>query len=105
MNCYICGVGGETSALRPYGKDGQPICFPCMKAEPERECEAEKQFSGRIEENGSVVGAMVAGLKYSKADTTLKEQQCPGCRGLKQISGVDCALCDGRGTVWVEVPV
>lgn len=34
-----------------------------------------------------------------------QEQQCPGCRGLKQISGVDCALCEGAGTVWVEVPV
>ena len=43
--------------------------------------------------------------KFKRKPENLIEKQCPGCRGLKQISGVDCALCEGAGFVWVEVPV
>ena len=36
-----CSDCGEVEELRPYGKDGAWVCFPCgMKDEPE----AEKQF-------------------------------------------------------------
>jgi hypothetical protein len=45
IKCYICGVSKD---LRPYGEGGKPICFPCMKATPEREREAEKMFESLI---------------------------------------------------------
>ncbi len=33
--CHYCGPTG--AGLRPYGPGGSLICFPCMKATPERE--------------------------------------------------------------------
>ena len=42
MKCYLCGTSDD---LRPHGERGQPICFDCMKASPEREAEATKQFA------------------------------------------------------------
>ena len=40
-----CSVCESTKAeLRPYGVGGAPICFDCMKARPERENEAKRQF-------------------------------------------------------------
>lgn len=40
--CCVCGLQDD---CRPYGKDGTAICFPCMKATPEREAEAQKQLA------------------------------------------------------------
>ena len=40
--CYYCGTSDD---LRPYGPGGAPLCFPCMKADPAREEEAERQFT------------------------------------------------------------
>ncbi len=49
--CMYCNKGKEeVEELRPYGKDGQPVCFPCMKADPEREKEAEHQYMEAIKD-------------------------------------------------------
>lgn len=42
---YGCGA---TTDLRPYGPGGAPICFPCMKATPERERQAEANFGAQL---------------------------------------------------------
>ena len=44
--CHYCGTTEEE--LRPYGPGGDPLCFACMTAEPEREKEAGKMFEGHI---------------------------------------------------------
>ena len=44
MFCCYCSKPGD---LRPYGPKGAPICFDCMKATPEREEEATRQFLGK----------------------------------------------------------
>lgn len=41
--CYVCRR--DDVELRLYGKDGQPICFPCMKGDPEREREAHSRMA------------------------------------------------------------
>ena len=48
MICYLCQTPQET---RPYGENGQDICFPCMKASPEREATAQKNFSALLGAN------------------------------------------------------
>lgn len=49
-----CFYHGATDAeLRPYGPGGAPICFPCMKADSERERAAGAVF-------GAVLGAAEA---------------------------------------------
>lgn len=50
--CYVCQ---EKKDVRPYGKDGQLICFPCMKASPERETEAENQFAALLARGDIVI--------------------------------------------------
>lgn len=40
--CYVCS--STTEELRPYGLNGQDICYHCMMACPERQAEAEHQF-------------------------------------------------------------
>lgn len=53
--CYVChrnegdpdGTGHELD-VRPYGVNGAWICFPCMKDDPEREAEAQRQFSAQF---------------------------------------------------------
>lgn len=45
--CHLCGAGDRE--LRPYGPGGSPICYPCATGTPEREREAEMQFSKRFE--------------------------------------------------------
>ena len=44
--CIYCR---KKEDLRPYGPDGAPICFDCMKASPEREAEAERQLRKRLD--------------------------------------------------------
>lgn len=46
MKCYYCDKEND---LRPYGPNGSPICFSCMKVSPEREKEAEYYFSKVLE--------------------------------------------------------
>lgn len=54
--CYLCHKAEET---RPYGDGGQPICFPCMKASPEREAVAERNFAALLNANGALSGGAV----------------------------------------------
>ena len=49
--CYICK---RIEDVRPYGKGGRSICFKCMKATPEREREAERQFGARLQQAGRI---------------------------------------------------
>lgn len=51
MNCCHCPA---TSDLRPYGPKGAMICFDCMKASPEREDEAKRQFGAQLNASGPV---------------------------------------------------
>ncbi len=44
--CYYCRT--TEMVLRPYGPGGAPICFPCMKSDPEREREAERNFGALL---------------------------------------------------------
>lgn len=44
--CYVCKQPGD---LCPYGERGQTICFACMKASPEREAEAKRQFGAHLD--------------------------------------------------------
>jgi hypothetical protein len=46
MKCHYCGTTDDT---RPYGPGGSSICFPCMKADPEREKTAEQSFVAQVE--------------------------------------------------------
>lgn len=50
--CCYCGTSRD---LRPYGPGGAPLCFGCMKATPEREAEAKRQFGGMLDREGVVV--------------------------------------------------
>lgn len=43
--CEFCH---EPKELRPYGPNGERICFECMKATPERERAAEQRFAGML---------------------------------------------------------
>jgi hypothetical protein len=54
--CYVCKRTDRE--LRPYGKGGKPICHPCMKADPEREREANRQMDRAF---GRVAGVPVIG--------------------------------------------
>lgn len=46
MTCYYCGTSEQ---LRPYGPGGAPLCFDCMKADPEREVKATQAFDALVE--------------------------------------------------------
>jgi len=54
--CHYCGT---TEQLRPYGPGGAPLCFPCMKATPERDKAAGDAFGAIINANEAIspVGA------------------------------------------------
>lgn len=55
--CYICESVDEE--LRPYGAGGQPICFKCMTATPERESEAKKNFLALLDANAAAGSGIV----------------------------------------------
>lgn len=44
--CHYCGT---PDGLRPYGPGGAPICFGCMKADPEREAAAGRNFETQLD--------------------------------------------------------
>lgn len=56
--CCYCGT--TESDLRPYGPGGRPVCFPCMKAKPEREAQAHKAL-------GALIGAAEAASPHGVA--------------------------------------
>ena len=65
QECYVCKECFPLSALRPYGEDGQDICFGCVASSPAREREAQKQFLkeyNRLEESGCIVVTSDGGL-------------------------------------------
>jgi hypothetical protein len=59
LTFYVCNSSEKET--RPYGKDGQDICYPCMKADPEKEAEAKVQFELQLHANeaASPVGAAI----------------------------------------------
>ena len=60
--CYYCNTPEMSrNHLRPYGPNGALICFDCMKADPKREAEAERQFGAMLEHAG-IVGDEVVTL-------------------------------------------
>ncbi len=58
--CHYCETN---SGLRPYGPGGAPICFPCMKASPEREQAAMGAFGALLDaaDGMSEIGAVRIG--------------------------------------------
>ena len=58
--CHYCGTA---DGLRPYGPGGTPICFPCMKAAPDRERAAEAAYGALLDANEAIssTGAVVIG--------------------------------------------
>lgn len=44
--CYVCKSTEEE--LRPYGLNGQWICFDCMMGDPERQAESARQFENQM---------------------------------------------------------
>jgi hypothetical protein len=55
--CCYCGT--TEADLRPYGPKGAWLCFPCMKATPEREREAEANFGALLDAAAAVGGNVV----------------------------------------------
>lgn len=51
-SCCYCQQAFELSALRPFGIDGALTCFPCMKADAEREKLAGQTFLREISKPG-----------------------------------------------------
>lgn len=54
--CIWCGTEKD---LRPYGPNGAPICFPCMKDDPSREQEARRQLFKALDEAAKVTGCVL----------------------------------------------
>jgi hypothetical protein len=57
VECYLCHKAEEDDPeveIRYYGPKGAPICFDCMIASPEREKEAQRQFSAQLDACGPV---------------------------------------------------
>lgn len=44
-----CDLCAKIAELRPYGPNGEKICFDCMTATPEMEEAARQQFQKRID--------------------------------------------------------
>jgi hypothetical protein len=79
--CYICnraGTSDYTVELRPYGRDGQPICFQCMDADPALTAEAERQFTKAISMGGVIVLGDGAPRPATLEETRLVETVLPG---------------------------
>lgn len=45
--CHYCGTTHDE--LRPYGPGGAWLCYPCMKATPEREAQAHRAFGALLD--------------------------------------------------------
>jgi hypothetical protein len=54
VKCHYCDSSDD---LRPYGPNGAPICFRCMKASPDREAAAVSMFAAQLEAAGPVAVA------------------------------------------------
>lgn len=58
--CHYCGPTDRE--LRPYGPGMSMICFPCMKATPEREAAAQGVY-GALLEATSTIGLTAIGTE------------------------------------------
>jgi hypothetical protein len=56
--CHYCGT---TEELRPYGPGGADICFPCMKATPEREATASGAFGALLDAAAAISPIVMIG--------------------------------------------
>ena len=74
-SCYVCGKA-EPEELRPYGKDGQIICYDCMIADPEREAEAKRQIDKRFDaiDGPVVIGENDGPISIGEAMRRMKER-------------------------------
>lgn len=54
-DCCYCHKMPPEVELRPYGPNGAWLCHPCMKANPEREAEAKRQFGQQCDGAGGIV--------------------------------------------------
>jgi hypothetical protein len=45
----ICETCGDDTETRPYGEDGEDICFDCMTATEESRATAREIFKARVE--------------------------------------------------------
>ena len=43
-----CDLCGENRELRPYGPQGENICYPCATSTPELKAAAERAFGARL---------------------------------------------------------
>jgi hypothetical protein len=56
--CHYCST--TIRELRPYGPGGSMICFPCMKADSERERSVEEAFYALLQANAVIGNGVVA---------------------------------------------
>lgn len=54
--CHYCGSTDEE--LRPYGPGGEPLCFPCMMADPEREAAAGRAYMAQLDAAEAIGGGV-----------------------------------------------
>ena len=56
-----CYCGATAGLLRPYGPGGARVCYPCVRAAPEREAEAGAAFGALLDANAAMspTGAVV----------------------------------------------
>lgn len=48
MKEACCYCGSSDKELRPYGPNGSPLCFPCMKSDKTIEASAREIFIGQL---------------------------------------------------------
>jgi hypothetical protein len=55
--CYVCKRedGADDREIRPYGEDGQDICFGCMTSDPARETEGHRQIQKHLAAKGPLL--------------------------------------------------
>lgn len=73
--CYYCGPTKQE--LRPYGPGGRNICFPCMKASPEREETAKANFMALLDGVGAMTGIVSIGTDAGPQPVVLEiDDEC-----------------------------
>ena len=68
--CYVCNLQegekdpiGDIIELRPYGPNGEWICFNCMITSPEREVDADKHMRAVLDNHKHVVIGEKTGIR------------------------------------------
>lgn len=64
--CQLCQKPAE---LRPYGPNGESICFDCSQSTPEMQAAAVRQFITRLEAAGNESDVIVLGPDGPKPAT------------------------------------